>query len=95
MFLSGPFYGSILEFCNGGSFGLEKATLVSYIPLQLLPYLEQSGPLPANQSGFRVHYSTETALLSLLFEIYSAVDWSEITLLALYEISAAYHEILM
>ncbi len=62
---------------------LLSKTLKRLISLQLLPYLEQSGPLPANQSGFRAHYSTETALLSLLFEIYSAVDWSEITLLAL------------
>jgi len=39
---------------------------------------------------FRAHQSTETALLSLLSEIYFAVYWSEITLLTLYDVSAAF-----
>src|SRR5688572_30921494 len=74
-------------------------TLERLVSLQLLPYLEQSGLLPPNQSGFRAHHSTETALLSLLSEIYSAVDRTELTLLALYDVSAAFdmvdHEILL
>jgi Reverse transcriptase (RNA-dependent DNA polymerase) len=74
-------------------------TLERLVSLQLLPYLEKSGLLPANQSGFRTNHSTETALLSLLSEIYSAVDRSELTLLALYDVSSAFdmvdHEILL
>src|SRR5678816_3480631 len=74
-------------------------TLERLVSLQLLPYLEQSGLLPPNQSGFRAHHSTETALLSLLSEIYSAVDRSALTLLALYDVSAAFdmvdHNILL
>src|ERR1043165_6942978 len=58
-------------------------TLERLVSLELLPYLEQSGLLPARQSGFRAHHSTETALLSLLSDIYSAMDKSHVTLLAL------------
>jgi hypothetical protein len=74
-------------------------TLERLVSLQFLPYLEQAGLLPSNQSGFRAHHSTETALLSLLTEIFSAVDKAELTLLALYDVSAAFdmvdHDILL
>jgi len=67
--------------------------------MQLLPYLEHSGLLPTHQSGFRAYHSTETALLSLLSDIYSAVDRSQLTLLALFDVSSAFdmvdHEILL
>ena len=47
----------------------------------------------------QAHHSSETALLSLLSEIYSAVDRSELTLLALFDVSAAFdmvdHNILL
>ena len=69
------------------------------VSLQLLPYLEQSGLLPPRQSGFRAHHSTETALLSLLSDIYSAMDKSHVTLLALFDASSAFdmvdHDILL
>src|SRR6218665_1640300 len=61
-------------------------TLERLVSLQLLPYIEQSGLLPRSQSGFRAHHSTETVLLSLLSDIYSAVDRSQLTLLALYDV---------
>jgi hypothetical protein len=74
-------------------------TLERLVSLQLLPYLEQSGLLPPRQSGFRAHHSTETALLSLLSDIYSAMDKSQITLLALFDASSAFdmvdHDILL
>ena len=74
-------------------------TLERLVSLQFLPYLEKSDLLPPNQSGFRAHHSTETALLSLLSDIYSAIDRSELSLLALYDVSAAFdmvdHSILL
>src|SRR6218665_3501577 len=70
-------------------------TLERLVSLQLLPYLEQSGLLLSMQSGFRAHHSTETALLLLLSDIYTAID----TLLALFDASSAFdmvdHEILL
>ena len=50
------------------------------VSLQLLPYLENSGLLQTYQSGFRANHSTETALLSLLSDIYSAIDKSQLSL---------------
>src|SRR6218665_3296091 len=51
------------------------------------------------QYGFRAHHSTETALLSLLSDIYTAMDQSHVTLLALFDASSAFdmvdHEILL
>jgi len=74
-------------------------TLERLVSLQLLPYLEQSGLLPTYQSGYRTNHSTETALLSLLSDIYTAIDKSQVTLLALFDISAAFdmvdHDILL
>src|SRR6218665_2723727 len=57
-------------------------TLERLVSLQLLSYLENSGLLPTYQSGFRTNHSTETALLSLLSYIYSAIDKSQLSLLA-------------
>ena len=55
--------------------------------------------LPTYQSGFRTNHPTETALLSLLSDIYSAIDKSQLSLLALFDVSAAFdmvdHEILL
>src|ERR1043165_9050796 len=74
-------------------------TIERLVSLQFLPYLETSGLLPSSQSGFRTNHSTETVLLSLLSDIYSAVDRSQVTLLALFDVSAAFdmvdHEILL
>ena len=74
-------------------------TLERLVSMQLLPYLEHSGLLPSHQSGYRAYHSTETALLSLLSDIYSAVDRSQLTLLALFDVSSAFdmvdHEILL
>src|SRR6218665_2445976 len=74
-------------------------TLEHMVSLQLLPYLEQSGLLPSMQSGFRAHHSTETALPLLLSDIYTAMDKSHVTLLALFDASSAFdmvdHEILL
>ena len=72
-------------------------TLERLVSLQLLPYLEHSGLLPSHQSGYRSYHSTETALLSLLSDIYSAVDKSQVTRLALFgsAFDMVDHEILL
>src|SRR6218665_4004080 len=65
----------------------------------LTVYLETNKLLPECQSGFRRGRSTETLLLHLLSDIYGAVDSSQLTLLALFDVSAAFdtvdHEILL
>ena len=67
--------------------------------MQLVAYLEEKKLLPPNQSGFRKHHSTETLLLRLLSDIYGAIDRGQLTLLALFDVSAAFdtvdHEILL
>src|SRR6218665_3854034 len=74
-------------------------TLETLVSAQLVPYLEQSGLIPPTQSGFRGHHSTETLLLSLLSDIYTAIDRSNLSLLALFDVSAAFdmvdHELLL
>jgi hypothetical protein len=74
-------------------------TLERLVSIQILPYLESSGLLPSHQSGFRAFHSTETALLSMLADIYSAIDKAQVTLLALFDVSAAFdmvdHDILL
>src|ERR1043165_10206371 len=68
------------------------------VACQLTSYLETSNLLPTIQSGFRKGHSTETLLLHLLSDIYGAIDRSQLTLLALFDVSAAFdtvdHEIL-
>ena len=74
-------------------------TIEQLVIHRLLPYLERSGLLPSFQSGFRSHHSTETVLLKLLSDTYLAMDRSELTLLALFDVSAAFdtvdHSILL
>src|SRR6218665_477506 len=65
-------------------------TLERLVSAQLVPYLEQSGLLPPTQSGFKGHHSTETLLLALLSDIYTAIDRSNLSLLALFDVSAAF-----
>src|SRR6218665_1672359 len=65
-------------------------TLERLVSLQLLPYLEKPGLFPCMQSGFRAHHSIETALLSLLSDIYTAMDTSHVTILALFDASSAF-----
>src|SRR6218665_3922443 len=66
---------------------------------QLFDYLNMNNLLPPCQSGFRKGHSTESLLLRLLSDIYGAMDRSEVTLLALFDVSAAFdsvdHDILL
>ena len=59
-------------------------TLQRLVSLKFLPCLQSSGLLPTRQSGFKAKNSTETTLLSLLSDIYSAVDKSEVSPLTIY-----------
>src|SRR5258706_5554249 len=67
--------------------------------LQLIPYLAASDLWPKLQSGFRRFHSTETAVLKVLSDIYNAIDGSQVVLLALLDVSAAFdtvgHSILL
>src|SRR6218665_808195 len=69
------------------------------IAFQMTSYLETSNLLPGIQSGFLKGHSTETLLLRLLSDVYAAIDSSQLTLLALFDVSAAFdtvdHEILL
>src|ERR1043165_4904904 len=66
---------------------------------QLTVYLDLNGLLPPLQSGFRKNHSTETLLVRLLSDFYAAMDSSQITLLALFDVSSAFdtvdHSILL
>ena len=66
---------------------------------QLSEYFTANSLLPKFQSGFRRHHSTESALLRVLSDIFSATDKGEVSLLALLDVSAAFdtvdHSILL
>ena len=68
------------------------------VACQLTSYLETNNLLPTIQSGFRKGHSTESLLFRLLSDIYGGIDRSQLTLLALFDVSAAVdtvdHEIL-
>ena len=66
---------------------------------QLTAYLLNHHLLPAEQSAYRQHYSTETATLKIASDIFDAADAEKVTVLALLDLSAAFdtvdHSILL
>ena len=86
--------------------GLDPAEIKNYRPISNLPfmskviekliltqltrYLTANGLFPKFQSGFRRHHSTETAILRVLFDIDSAIDQDQVSLLALLDVSVAF-----
>ena len=50
----------------------------------------QSDNFSVNQSAYRQHYSTETALLHILNDIYGKIDEGQCTLLVALDMSAAF-----
>ena len=57
---------------------------------QLIKHVENSTSFNPYQSAYRKGYSTETALLKLLNDIYNAADCSKRSLLLLLDLSAAF-----
>src|SRR6218665_3681812 len=61
-----------------------------YASMQLIMYLEESSLLPAQQTGFRKYHSMESLLTRILADMFLAVDKGHVTLLALFDVSAAF-----
>ena len=57
---------------------------------QQVEYLSSSGLLPALQSAYRAHHSTETAVLKVLSDILKAIDAGNLAVLAILDLSAAF-----
>src|SRR6218665_2257166 len=64
--------------------------LERFVANQLISYLDANEMFPSYQSGFRRNNSTETLLLRLLSDFYSAMDRGHVTLLALFDVSSAF-----
>ena len=66
---------------------------------RLRTHVSVTGNFNSRQSGFRPHHSTETALQSILNDIYRSIDARKLTLLVALDISAAFdaleHDILL
>ena len=62
-------------------------------------YLKENDLLPVTQSAYRRDHSTETAVLKVLSGVYAAADTGDVTLLALFDLSAEFdtvdHQILL
>src|ERR1700733_3517559 len=56
-------------------------------------YLVNCDLFPRQQSGFRRGHSTESLLLDLLNDVYGAIDRAELTLLSLFDVSAAFDSV--
>src|SRR5688572_30068177 len=66
---------------------------ISIVANQLITYLDANELIPSQQSGFRRNHSTETILLRLLSDSYSAMDRGQVTLLALFDVSSAFDSV--
>ena len=53
---------------------------------QIHNYLSKNDLLPVVQSAYRKHHSTETAVLKVLSDIYSAADAGKVTLMGLLDL---------
>jgi hypothetical protein len=60
---------------------------------QLATYLKDNRLLPDLQSAYRSHHSTETAVLKVLSDILLALDSSDLAVLTLLDLSAAFNSV--
>ena len=60
--------------------------LEKLVSMQFVSYLNEHELLPAHQSGFRAGHSTETVLVRLLSDVFSAMDSGDVRLLALLDV---------
>jgi len=67
--------------------------LEKLVSIQIISHLTEYGLMPDYQSGFRAGHSTETVLVRLLSDIFTAMDSGEVTLLALLDVSAAFDSV--
>ena len=67
--------------------------LEKLVSMHFISYLNKHDLLPVHQSGFRAGHSTETVLVRLLSDAFSAVDSGDVTLLALLDVSAAFDSV--
>ena len=57
---------------------------------QLLIYLNENELLPSVQSAYRQFFSTKTAVLKVVTDVLTAMDRGQITLLGMFDLSAAF-----
>ena len=66
---------------------------------QLMSYISENNLLPDEQSAYRIHRSTETAVLRVLSDAFAAADRGMVTLIGFLDLSAAFdtvdHRILL
>lgn len=60
---------------------------------QMVDYLQLHQLLPEEQSAYRRFHSTETAMLKVLSDAYVAADSGQVTLLGLFDLSAAFDSV--
>ena len=57
---------------------------------RLVGFLQENNLFPVEQSAYRKHHSTESALLRVISDLLSSMDRQEVTLLGLLDLSAAF-----
>ena len=72
------------------NFNFTSKLLERAVHAQLLIYLNENELLPSVQSAYRQFFSTETAVLKVVTDVLTAMDRRQITLLGMFDLSAAF-----